>query len=200
MRYTPGSSLGLKQKKSYLFRGIRREMVLRWWAGFRQVIMRKGGSRCGGGHKQKEKVETAHRGWSRWESEERCGCTFNLLFNKHSFRTYFARFWNIEILKRLEGCQSRSRGLRKAHKVWGIWDETTRTSGNMPGGQGLRECSRQKEQLLVIHFSQQIGTKHLSDTRNQRASGLQWWAKHTHFCAHTEQCVQGTISTIFPRS
>lgn len=38
----------------------------------------------------------------------------------------------------------------------------------MLGGHGLGECSRQKEQLLVIHFSQQIGTKHLSDARNQK--------------------------------
>lgn len=38
----------------------------------------------------------------------------------------------------------------------------------MPGGQGLGECSRQKEQLLVIHFSQPIGSKHLPDARNQK--------------------------------
>lgn len=38
-----GSSLGLEGEKSYLSTGISRPLVLRLWAGFIQVIMRKGG-------------------------------------------------------------------------------------------------------------------------------------------------------------
>lgn len=45
--------------------------------------------------------------------------------------------------------------------------KTARASGNLPGGQTLRECSRQKEQLPAIHLSQHTGPEHVLDARDQ---------------------------------
>lgn len=47
----------------------------------------------------------------------------------------------------------------------GVCGETAKASGNSPDGRELGVCVRQKEQLPVIHFSQQIDTHHMSGAR-----------------------------------
>lgn len=69
----------------------------------------------------------------------------------------------------------------------GICGETAKASGNSPGGQGLGVSLRQKKQLPVIHFSQQIDTHQMPGTRQSIQDTVMSKA-HTPLCSERAAC------------
>lgn len=91
--------------------------------------------------------------------QDRCGWTFARSLSKHTLKVYStltpSEALEYRASKRHRKHPSWPRGHRKAVQVGGIGAGAARARRNLPDGQEWGQRSRQKEQLPIIHFSQQ---------------------------------------------